>query len=45
MEENPEQCSSLTDTVANLTKTKLKKGYTCCVPGSFFFINFHKITH
>ena len=35
MEENPEQCSSLTNTVTDLTKTKLRGGYMCCVPGCY----------
>ena len=35
MEENPEQCSSLTNMVTNLTKTKLRGGHTCCVPGCY----------
>ena len=35
MEGNPEQCSSLADTVTDSMETKPRGGYMCCVPGCY----------
>ena len=45
MEGNPEQCSSLADTVTDSTETKTRGGYTCYVPGcysNYKKLSFHK---
>ena len=42
MVENPEECSSLVADSNDNTKTKVRGGYTCCVPGCYSNSKKHK---